>query len=165
MQVSQIFSPSDRLRRPWTGLHSDCGLVSFAQNKIASLRKICVNLRIAAGLFTNSSYHAYLRKHVKFTHLVCDCTRVSNLWLYSKFHSKLFSFFRDWHNNHRLLTYGHQQKIWVNLTCFRRYASQDEVVKRFANSCKSFCFGGNKQKTKHSEKGRNKTFKKHVRHL
>ena len=110
-------------------MDKNTGLVSFAQNKIASLRKICVNLRIAAGLFTNSSYNAYLRKHVKFTHLVCECTRVRNLWLCSKSHWKLFSFFRDWHNNHRLRTYVHQQKRWVILTCFRRYASQDEFVK------------------------------------
>ena len=125
------------------------GLVSFAQNKIASLRKICVNLRIAAGLFTNSSCDLYFRKHVKITHLVCECTRVRNLWLCSKSHWKLFSFFRDWHNNHRLRTYMYISRkdewFWHVFESIDHKTNSWKVPLQFANSRKTcanlrFCF-------------------------
>ena len=70
---SDIFSDeSKKFYRARKYAHKDdTGLVSFAQNKIASLRKICVNLRIAAGLFTNSSCDGHTFENMSKSLILC----------------------------------------------------------------------------------------------
>ena len=68
---------------------------------------------------------------------------------YSKFHSKLFSFFRDWHNNHRLRTYMYISRkdewFWHVFEGMHHKTNSWKVPPQFANSRKScanlrFCF-------------------------
>ena len=107
-------------------MDKNTGLVSFAQNKIASLRKICVNLRIAAGLFTNSSVietFENMSKSLIFSadaqeFVICGCAanRIGNFFPSSEIGITITN----------LCTSAEKMS---DFDMFSKYASQDEFVK------------------------------------